>query len=72
MERLYAEPWRMFLGIKATTMVLDDIRRDLGETRLHVLIIPIPERVQVREEEWRWLQARSHSFSRTATSYWKT
>ena len=70
MERLYAEPWRMFLGIKATTMVLDDIRRDLGETRLHVLIIP--ERVQVREEEWRWLQARSHSFSRTATSYWKT
>ena len=60
----------MFLGIKATTMVLDDIRRDLGETRLHVLIIP--ERVQVREEEWRRLQARSHSFSRTATSYWKT
>ena len=50
------EPWRMFLGIKATTMVLDDMRRDLRETRLHVLIIP--ERVQVREEEWRWLQAR--------------
>ena len=56
MERLYADPWQMFLTIKATVMVLDDLRRELRETRLHVLIIP--ERVQVRDEEWEWLHAR--------------
>ena len=54
MERLYADPWQMFLNIKATAMVLADMRRELGETQLHVLIIP--ERVQVGDQEWRWLQ----------------
>ena len=35
-------------------MVLADMQAELGDTPLHVLVIP--ERMQVKDDEWRWLQ----------------
>lgn len=62
---LYSNPWHMFMAVKGTAMVLQDLMADLGDTQLHVLIIP--ERVQVRDEEWEWLQARSPRIYRDRT-----
>lgn len=59
---LYADPWQMLLSVRATTTVLADLQRDLEGTRMHVLIFP--ERLQVRDEEWEWLQARFPEFYR--------
>lgn len=56
MKRLYGDPWLLFLGVKGTVMVLEDLRRDLGDTPLHVLLIP--ERLQLNDDEWAWVQKR--------------
>jgi hypothetical protein len=45
----------MYIAAKSTVMVLDDLRKALGDTQLHVLVIP--ERVQVSNVEWQWLAA---------------
>ena len=47
--------WKMYIAAKSTVMVLDDLRKALGDTQLHVLVIP--ERVQVSNVEWQWLAA---------------
>ena len=62
---LYSIPWHMFTVVKGTAMVLQDLKEDLGDTRMHVLIIP--ERIQVRDEEWEWLQARYPNHYRDRT-----
>ena len=52
---LYGDPWKMFFRAKSTVMVLRDMKKALGDTELHVLVIP--ERAQVSTREWEWLAA---------------
>ena len=54
--RLFNNTWDMYRLAKTTVMVLADLRDSLADTRLHVMIIP--ERFQVKDSEWEWLQQR--------------
>lgn len=51
--RLYSNPWQTYLLVQRTVMVLRDMRDDLVDTKLHVLLFP--ERLQVKDREWQWL-----------------
>ena len=50
----YSDPMQAYSRADRTAMVLADMQAELGDTPLLVLIIP--ERMQVKDDEWRWLQ----------------